>query len=77
MNILIKKKQKITTCGKNFFKKRKDDNLETIIIRHDEYMKKTKPVLDFYSARNYFYEMDGSEKIQVIANKIQSGFSQV
>ena len=58
-------------CGKNFLKKRKDDNLETIIIRHDEYMKKTKPVLDFYSSRNYFYEMDGSEKIQVIAYKIE------
>ena len=34
-------------CEKKYLKKRKDDNIETIITRYDEYMKKTKPVLDF------------------------------
>ena len=58
-------------CGKNYFKKRKDDNQETIITRYEEYMKKTKPVLDFYSSRNYFYEIDGSQKIQQITSKIE------
>ena len=29
-------------CGRNYLKKRKDDNQEAIIIRYDEYMKKTK-----------------------------------
>ena len=58
-------------CGKNYLIKRKDDNKETITIRYDEYMKKTKPVLDFYSSRSYFYEIDGSQKIQVITNKIE------
>ncbi len=57
-------------CGKNFLKKRKDDNHETIVTRYDEYMKKTKPVLDYYSSRSYFHEIDGSEKIQVITTKI-------
>ena len=57
-------------CGKNYLKKREDDNQETIISRYDEYIKKTKPVLDFYSSRSYFHEIDGSEKIQVIADKI-------
>ena len=33
-------------------------------------MKKTKPVLDFYSTRSYFYEVDGNQKIQVITDKI-------
>ena len=34
-------------------------------------MKKTKPVLDFYSSRNNFYEIDGSEEIEVISSKIE------
>ena len=58
-------------CEKNYLKKRKDDNQETIITRYDEYMKKTKPVLDFYSSRSYFHEIDGNQKIQVITGKIQ------
>ena len=58
-------------CGDNYLKKRKDDNQETVITRYEEYMKKTKPVLDFYSSRTYFHEIDGSQKIQVITNKIE------
>jgi len=34
-------------------------------------MKKTKPVLDFYSSRSYFHVIDGSQKIQVITSKIE------
>tara|TARA_B100001123_G_scaffold262835_1_gene292712 strand:+ start:342 stop:983 length:642 start_codon:yes stop_codon:yes gene_type:complete len=58
-------------CGKEFLKKRKDDNLETVITRYDTYMVKTIPVLDFYSSRNNFHEIDGSQKIQVITSKIE------
>ena len=59
------------TCGKNHLKKRKDDNKEAIITRYDTYMKKTKPVLDFYSSKSYFHEIDGSQKIEVITSKIE------
>ena len=58
-------------CEKNYLKKRKDDNKETIITRYEEYMNKTKPVLDFYSSRSYFHEIDGNQKIQVITGKIE------
>ncbi len=58
-------------CEKIYLKKRKDDNHETIISRFDEYIKKTKPVLDFYSSRTYFHEVDGDEKIEVITSKIE------
>ena len=58
-------------CGINHLKKRDDDNLETIITRYEEYMKKTKPVLDFYSSKSYFYEIDGSQEIQAITSKIE------
>ena len=58
-------------CEKKYLKRRKDDNRETIITRYDEYIKKTKPVLDFYSSRNYFHEIDGSLKIDEIRAKIE------
>ena len=58
-------------CGNNYLKKREDDNQEAIIRRYDEYIKKTKPVLDFYSSRSYFHEIDGNQKIQVITGKIE------
>ena len=58
-------------CGTSYLKKRKDDNENVLITRYDEYMKKTKPVLDFYSSRSYFHEIDGSSEIQVITNKIE------
>ena len=58
-------------CGNNYLKKREDDNEEVIITRYEEYMKKTKPVLDFYSSRSYLQEIDGSQKIQAITNKIE------
>jgi len=58
-------------CGKNYLKTRNDDNQEVITTRYDEYMKKTKPVLDFFSPRSYFHEIDGSLKIQEITSKIE------
>ena len=57
-------------CDSKYLKKRKDDNEEVITTRFEEYIKKTKPVLDFYSSRSNFYEIDGSQKIQVISSKI-------
>ena len=58
-------------CGKEFLKKREDDNRQTIINRYDEYMNQTKPVLDFYSSRKIFHEIDGSLKIDEITRKIE------
>ena len=58
-------------CGNNYLKKREDDNEKIIITRYDEYIEKTKPVLDFYSSRNYFHEIDGSQKIEAITGKIE------
>tara|TARA_Y100000590_G_scaffold293700_1_gene330822 strand:- start:2010 stop:2573 length:564 start_codon:yes stop_codon:yes gene_type:complete len=56
---------------RKMLEKRADDNLNTILKRYDTYMETTKPVLEFYSQRSYFYEIDGSEKIEVISSKIE------
>ena len=57
-------------CGKDFLKKRKDDNFEVVVARYDTYMKTTKPVLDFYSKSKNFTEIDGAAEIDLITNKI-------
>ena len=56
---------------RKILEKRADDDLKTILKRYDTYMETTRPVLDFYSSRSYFYEIDGSEKIEVISSKIE------
>ena len=50
--------------------KRSDDDLDTILKRYDTYMKTTKPVLDYYSAKPNFNEIDGGLKIAEITSKI-------
>ena len=52
--------------------KRLDDDLGTIIKRYDTYMKTTKPVLDYYSKKPIFHEIDGTQKIEEITNKIDA-----
>jgi len=59
------------SCGTEYIKTRNDDNKNSIIKRHDEFMTQTKPVLDFYSSRTNFHEIDGSLKIQEIKGKIE------
>ena len=51
--------------------KRSDDNSSIILKRYNIYMKETKPVLDFYSSKKGFYEIDGSLNIEQITNKIE------
>jgi len=71
MNEFFNKEQiELHPCGKEFLKKRKDDNFDVIVARYDTYMTATKPVLDFYSKNVNFTEIDGSAEIEQITNKI-------
>ena len=65
------KEIELHACGKEFLKKRKDDNFKIATSRYDTYMEKTKPVLDFYSNSAEFHQIDGSLEIQVIKGKIE------
>ena len=56
---------------RKILEERSDDDSNIILKRYDTYMEVTKPVLDFYSSRNNFYEIDGSEEIKVISSKIE------
>ena len=57
---------------RKFIEKRTDDNLDTILKRYDTYMETTKPVLDYYSKKNNFREIDGSVNITEITRKIEA-----
>jgi len=71
LNEFFNKEQiELHPCGKEFLKKRKDDNLDILVDRYDTYMKTTKPVLDFYLKNENFTEIDGAAEIDQITNKI-------
>ena len=71
LNEFFNKEQiELHPCGKEFLKKRKDDNFDIVMARYDTYMKTTKPVLDFYSKNENFTEIDGAAEIDQITNKI-------
>ena len=71
LNEFFNKEQiELHPCGKEFLKKRKDDNFEVVVARYDTYMKTTQPVLDFYSNNANFTEIDGAAKIEQITDKI-------
>ena len=59
-------------CGKEFFIKRKDDNVKTIMSRYDIYTKTTEPVLNFLSKNSNFQEIDGTLEIDEITRKIDT-----
>ena len=59
-------------CGKEYFIKRKDDNLETIMSRYDIYTKTTEPVLNFLSKNSNFNEIDGTLEVDEITAKIDT-----
>ncbi|MGB7406692.1 MAG: adenylate kinase [Pacificimonas sp.] len=46
-------------CGANAFKRRPDDNAETVRTRLAEYRQKTAPILPIYEARNMVTRVDG------------------
>ena len=56
---------------RKILEKRSDDDASTILKRYDTYMEVTQPVLEFYSSKSNFYEIDGTEKIEVISGKIE------
>ena len=73
LNEFFNKQQiELHPCGKEFLKRRKDDNFKVVVARYDTYMKATNPVLDFYSKNVNFTEIDGDAGIEQITNKIDA-----
>lgn len=59
-------------CGSTEFKRRPDDNEETVRTRMAEYRAKTAPILPFYEARGLVRRVDGMGSIEEVAAEIDA-----
>ena len=59
-------------CGSTEFKRRPDDNEETVRTRMDEYRAKTAPILPGYEARGLVSRVDGMADIDEVAAAIDA-----
>ncbi len=58
-------------CGGTEFKRRKDDNEETVRTRMAEYRAKTAPILPLYEARGIVSRVDGMAEIDAVSEAIE------
>ena len=61
-----------TACGSTEFKRRPDDNAETVRTRMAEYRAKTAPILPIYAARGLLTQIDGMADIAQVSTAIET-----
>jgi adenylate kinase len=59
-------------CASTEFKRRPDDNAETVRTRMAEYRAKTAPILPFYEAKGIVSRVDGMADIGQVAHEIEA-----
>ncbi|MDG2534901.1 adenylate kinase [Sphingomonas sp. HITSZ_GF] len=59
-------------CGHHEFKRRPDDNAETVRTRMAEYRAKTAPILPFYEAKGLVKKVDGMADIAEVGRQIDA-----
>nr|WP_221227390.1 adenylate kinase [Stakelama sediminis] len=69
---LPKVKGTCDVCGGHEFKRRPDDNAETVRTRMAEYRAKTAPILPIYEARGLVRRVDGMAQIDTVTKEIEA-----
>lgn len=59
-------------CGSTEFKRRPDDNEQTVRTRMAEYRAKTAPILPYYEAKGLVRRVDGMASIETVAGEIDA-----
>lgn len=59
------------SCGSTEFKRRPDDNEETVRTRMAEYRAKTAPILPIYEGRGLLKKVDGMAAIDIVTGQIE------
>jgi adenylate kinase len=59
-------------CGGHEFKRRPDDNEQTVRTRMGEYRAKTAPILPYYDERDLVRRVDGMQSIAAVTNEIDA-----
>ena len=54
------------SCGSTEFKRRADDNADTVMSRLNAYHEQTSPLADWYESKGIFHVIDGDRDIDVI-----------
>ena len=67
-----KVKDTCDVCGAHEFKRRPDDNAETVRQRLAEYRAKTAPILPYYEAKSLVARIDGMADIGVVTDAIEA-----
>jgi len=60
------------SCGGTEFKRRADDNAETVKTRLDQYHAQTAPILPYYRDRGVLKSVDGMADIDVVTTEIEA-----
>ena len=59
-------------CGSHDFKRRPDDNEETVRTRMAEYRAKTEPILPYYEAKGLVRRVDGMASVDAVNDAIEA-----
>lgn len=59
-------------CGSTEFKRRPDDNEQTVRTRMEEYRAKTAPILPYYAAKGLVRRVDGMASVDEVARQIDA-----
>ena len=70
--IEIEKLDTCDKCGGHDFKRRPDDNAETVRTRMAEYRAKTTPILPSYESRGIVSQVDGMADIDDVTAAIEA-----
>ncbi len=62
---------KCSNCGASDFKRRADDNEESLKTRLMEYYKQTSPLIGYYYAKNLLSRVDGLGSMDAVAGEIR------
>jgi adenylate kinase len=59
-------------CGSTHFKRRADDNRETVVTRLQAYYKETSPLIGYYYAKGKLHSVDGMADIDEVTGEIEA-----
>lgn len=60
------------TCGGTEFKRRADDNAETVKTRLKQYHEQTAPILPYYQGKGNLKQVDGMADVDEVARQIEA-----
>lgn len=59
-------------CGSTHFKRRPDDNRDTVRTRLQAYYKETSPLIGYYHAKGKLHSVDGMGEIDAVTGEIEA-----